>query len=507
AGLVVVPFAVVAASWPSLGSAIAVHVSAICLHLYKLPWMWEYEFFSLIVELAFVVCACVAWVRTGSELAEKSDTLSVSEVRCELAMEYVAPLAHLAAILALYIPAGVWKLTDNFFDPESSCAPVLFAQLIVRLAPVGLVDDAWMQVLLRAQPLCVALLELSVGPMLWLSPRAGVFAAIAFHTCVALTPPPNNAAGFSVAAGVSLVLCHHRHFAASAARAASPGKPESLLIGLAVAAGVGAAARGGGDWAVAVYAPLAALHFSAVLLSREGPEEASAPRGTVSAAARRAFAAACVMFAFAPPLLGLQDAGPPCHGDVREPPRGDRPAASTAPTYGNHMVLPTGLVQAWGVPPYDGGVVRVTTATSEHVLGHYSAEVTSLFPPAVLQHLRRAGHSGRQFMPYLARVLGPGVVPGGRFLPFEVPVFELRRMLSEAAQRGETFNLSYRRVLGSGDVGPVTEIGAVAGDLRGARCSGECGPEAPHRQGPPPWLASKLSAFRLRLAGAKACLD
>ena len=112
----------------------------------------------------------------------------------------------------LYVAAGFWKLNSSFLSPRHSCAPVFLLQLFADiLTPRGLELPAVLASALgQMAPLMVLVGELSLGVLLLLPSRTlnrlGVALALLFHTAVAVCPPPNNVAIFSMLCASRLVL-------------------------------------------------------------------------------------------------------------------------------------------------------------------------------------------------------------------------------------------------------------------------------------------------------------
>ena len=103
-----------------------------------------------------------------------------------------------------YVGAGFWKINSSFLDPHVSCASIYVASLLAYLpeplTPLWLVRP----VLRLAPPLTVAG-ELGLGVGLLLpsraARRAGVVLSSLLHFAIAVTPHPNQVAGFGVSAG------------------------------------------------------------------------------------------------------------------------------------------------------------------------------------------------------------------------------------------------------------------------------------------------------------------
>eukprot|EP00746_Dinoflagellata_sp_MGD_P130240 gnl/MRDRNA2_/MRDRNA2_64196_c0_seq1.p1 gnl/MRDRNA2_/MRDRNA2_64196_c0~~gnl/MRDRNA2_/MRDRNA2_64196_c0_seq1.p1 ORF type:complete len:298 (+),score=24.35 gnl/MRDRNA2_/MRDRNA2_64196_c0_seq1:93-896(+) len=123
----------------------------------------------------------------------------------------------------------------------------------------------------------------------------------------------------------------------------------------------------------------------------------------------------------------------------------------------NHYFLPTGLIQRFvGESPYFAGspfsseVIRVESTSSSYINGVYPSEMTTHLTPRTRELLKIVGHSGRVFCPAAGRIVMQGKVPrnqpGPDFIPYTLPVFELRRLLDEVRQQSESFTLEYTRL-------------------------------------------------------------
>uniref|UniRef100_A0A7S4W9X8 Uncharacterized protein n=1 Tax=Alexandrium monilatum TaxID=311494 RepID=A0A7S4W9X8_9DINO len=168
-----------------------------------------------------------------------------------------------------------------------------------------------------------------------------------------------------------------------------------------------------------------------------------------------AYVMVVAFFVFGAQVLGLTDLSAPAS-----------PFSSIRVHGGsNHLVLPTGLLQAWAheraaaasaESSLGGGVVRVEYTDSVWINSLYPSEHTSALPPRVVAVLRQGGHLGRQFNPTPRRVLGPELRalmprwrPGdGAFPQYTLPALELRRLLAEVRARKENFSLVYVRLPG-----------------------------------------------------------
>ena len=102
--------------------------------------------------------------------------------------------------------------------------------------------------------------------------------------------------------------------------------------------------------------------------------------------------------------------------------------------------------------PFTGGVVRIEMTNSSWMNGLYPAEYTPVLTRGTQTLLTDAGHSGRHFNSLISRVVGSFAVPprpdDSPFVQYTVPAFELRRLIHEARQRKESFELRYSHLPG-----------------------------------------------------------
>ena len=107
------------------------------------------------------------------------------------------------------------------------------------------------------------------------------------------------------------------------------------------------------------------------------------------------------MYAFAGPLLGLQDLGA-CN------------MYSNLRLHGgsNHLLVPTGLLGTlWPRVADAFAVVRIENSTSSWINSIYPGELTASIAPDEVELLRSVGQSGRMFNGAKARILGPHLAP------------------------------------------------------------------------------------------------
>ena len=157
-----------------------------------------------------------------------------------------------------------------------------------------------------------------------------------------------------------------------------------------------------------------------------------------------------------------------------------RPLAHGAETPPGRCAQPRG----WTAGVFS--VVRVEHCSSPWINALYPADISAHLSPREVALLTSVGQSGRMFNGGKTRVLGVSSAPAangerGAFTRYTVPALELRRLLAEARERGESFAITYTLLDGpTGD-----EAWRRRGDGRtvtleedgrgGSRCTVRCG--------------------------------
>ena len=233
--------------------------------------------------------------------------------------------------------------------------------------------------------------------------------------------------------------------AAVAARAAA-GATDGGGVGSAAAAGeagqMSIMFSHGVDWSVPTFVLLGgvvlrgiAASFAATTASATAAIGASS--GTFGRFVAPALVGIAFAHAFAGPILGVQNLG----GSIMY---------SNLRVLGgsNHLLLPTNLLGL------SGRLVRVEACTSPTLNALYPGDFSSVFAPRATAVLRAANHSGRQFNFAMGRVLGAWALPPpsgvDAFVRYTVPALQLRRMLAEAREAAEPFELEYTVLDGDG---------------------------------------------------------
>jgi hypothetical protein len=192
-----IPFILGAAVCPSVPLVLLAHVGNVILHLTRAPFIWDHELWDMMTEC----CVIVSMIGQLLGDARKPKLHSASGTAI---IKECAPWIR-GMMITFYFGAAFWKLNHSFFDLRSSCAPVFILQLAAAYLPESMFLDAIVSQLAMLSPFITILIEFAIPILLTLSGRwrlAGLAVGLLFHFIIALTPPPNNAGGFSVGAVV-----------------------------------------------------------------------------------------------------------------------------------------------------------------------------------------------------------------------------------------------------------------------------------------------------------------
>lgn len=376
---------------------------------------------------------------------------------------------------AFYLGTTTWKINTSFLSPRTSCASILFVQLLHAYYPFssnGVVPTSLTRWVVVAAPWITLIVEGSVG--VWLAlPRyyklLGLGLGLLLHFLIALTPPPNNAGGFSVLLATRYFLWIPQD--------ATEALEDPQVLAMATSLAILMAGVLYGGEASSMYGEGSQVHthyldvcipfytFQTVILGRaillaarrmestESDDPATKPvaprmKDVRLRLLRRCFIGLAYLYSFGFLLLGIQDMqNVHMYANLRVHGRS------------NHLFLPTGLLFRWFENttstwfPFGGGIVRVDSTNSSFVQFLYPHEVTHVLSDPVQKQLREAGHVAREFFPLKARVFGGRALPGApeqANVRYTVPALELRRLIGEArdhaAREGVGFSLHYARL-------------------------------------------------------------
>eukprot|EP00931_Biecheleriopsis_adriatica_P119608 TRINITY_DN94831_c0_g1_i1.p1 TRINITY_DN94831_c0_g1~~TRINITY_DN94831_c0_g1_i1.p1 ORF type:complete len:558 (+),score=34.22 TRINITY_DN94831_c0_g1_i1:34-1707(+) len=434
--------AIMRPSPPSLALAMAVRNGS---RIVRMPFCWDSDLWAFSCDLAF----CLGlWQARRAKLSEDAPVL------------IAAPIVR-ALLGMFYFAAGFWKINTSFLSPRTSCASILLASLLGHIWPQawGSPPDTMVHLAVHGAPMMTILGECVAGLLVTIPYKStkliGLGLMLMLHFGISFTPYPNGIANFSYTAATRYFFILPE--ASSQALFEAVTTPQSKLGWMTRATAVAAIASAfhfskpvGVQQMGAIFFTCLALTYMRAMqveLSRAS-NLCSCPLGLIG----WSFVSVMVLPVFAGQVFGLVDLGAPAS-----------PFASIRVHGGsNHLLLPTGLIQAWaaGASPLEnafaGGVVRVEHTDSVWLNSLYPSEHTSELPPEAVAILHRGGHIGRQFNPTPRRVLGSGVrnfmprwKPGdGPFLKYTVPAMELRRLIFEAKTHEEAFSISYVRLPG-----------------------------------------------------------
>jgi hypothetical protein len=285
-------------------------------------------------------------------------------------------------------------------------------------------------------------------------PRAGVLLALIFHQTINLMPM-TYAGGFSIAMCVR--MCN---IAPGALTVATRNLSEGAWKGpTSIATGIGAAMfaiHSGLDFAAMAYGCLTLMYLRS-MMSGWIPAPSTAKATLTTRALQCLILPITFTYAFLTPMLGLQ-------------------AMSSSTMYGNlkqfggtnHMVVPTGILQGkyaessvgdWATDAFGGGLLRVDYTNSSLLKELAPAESTGSMPGHAIDLLKGIGAGARYFEMYAARnyygrrndlgnsaLHNRGRKDGEEPPAYVEPAYELRRVLSLAARRGEPFTVTYTRL-------------------------------------------------------------
>lgn len=429
----------------TLATGVTCSVRVLCLTMLvvlisdfaKCPFIWDSEFWCIQTDVAFALacietCGVVGFVANGAPSLEMRSQIYASATR-----------AIKAQMTIFYAAAAFWKLNSAFLDPHASCAPIFVAQLIDLVWPSWPMPRIATRWLVSSAPLLTIALEGGIAIGLGgLSERLGVLLALALHLGIALCPPPNNVATFSLMCASRLVA-----FVPSGAQRALRPSNWSLLGTGITAAAVAISCRlashpGFFDLALPLFVSALPIMCLAVALDENVQRQKPPFYRSYNVMIGVAF-----VYSFLLIPLGLQDQGQPhMYANLR------LHAGS------NHFVAPTGLLQRLyernPARDFSGGVVRIETTDSSAFNDINPSEYTKEISQRARDWLRHGGHSGRMWNPMLSAVTSseaPSDTSGGPFTKYTVPAHEFRRLMAIARRQNQTFTIVYTQLFGTGD--------------------------------------------------------
>ena len=447
---VLVAALVFTAAWPpTLCCALAVRVLA-SLSLW--PHAWESHYWCATTDFTLLLALV-------TRLAEKRSLSLLAAERTAAVTDASRIVRYQVAVY--YLSAAFFKLNTSFLDHRYSCASPYLAQILAAYVPQTLATPADLALIVKIAPPMVLIGELVLGTALLMAaagrggPLAaplGVSLALLLHLGIAVTPPPNNIGAFSV-----IMACRLAFFVPPDALALAMRLPSTSaeLIGTALmlssaaiatsatriatpaSASSGAEGQmsimffGGVDWSVPTFVVMGAAVLRGLSLasySRPPPIVAAARSTRFTSTLGPLMLVVALAHAFVGPILGLQDLGASnMYSNLR------------VVGGSNHLLLPMNLLRL------SGATVRIEASTSAQLNSIHPGEISSVISPRARNVLTLSGHSGRQFNWGMGRVLGAWALPNptGPFVRYTVPSVQLRRMLEEAREAAEPFELEY----------------------------------------------------------------
>ena len=387
-----------------LGFAMAV---ILCMDFHKMPFIWDSEYWCMMTDVAFL------WIALR-----------------QLKFREFAAVARGQMILC-YAAAAFWKLNRDFFDVRASCAPIFALQMIDFFVPV-MPPVAVSRLVALTSPAAIVLLEGAIALLLWLKPKIGVKLALVLHILIALAPPPNNVATFSLMCASRLILFVPNGFADVLDKF-----PFSLTFTaiwtfvIAVCADI-AKHETFYDLGLPLFMAIVPLVWTAATLQEE----------ETKVSWRHPLVLLAVFYNFGLLTLGLLDQGAPhMYANLR--------------LHGgsNHFLAPTGLLQQWYFEnpnsTFYGGIVRIEMSTSKYFNEIYPSDYTMQLSNGTRQLLLDAGHTSRMFNPMLTALTSsqaPWLEEEDPFVKYTLPAHEFRRMLTNALEVDDDFLLEYTQL-------------------------------------------------------------
>ena len=287
---------------------LVLHIVHMYLHITRLPEIWNSEWWDGLVEvtvlLAGVTCLLLRRPVSKDELAHWMSMRA-------------APAAR-TVFLLLYALTVLYKLTTTFLDPKVSCAPLFLMALLESVWPSSVADPpaTLLRLIVSISPAATVFVEALIPWALYVSPWPfGYAVGVLFHLLIALTPPPNNAGGFSAG-----VLTRYFFLAPRQCARAFDVRPSPAFTAVSVATmafSVVLGSRRNGDWGCVVSMGLSLFHLHAILTcpppdpstEKEATKEddADPPRVTRALSLIAATSAGLTLAYGLGPVLGLQD--------------------------------------------------------------------------------------------------------------------------------------------------------------------------------------------------------
>lgn len=416
------PIHALLAVWPTRGLVVASHFAYALLRLYRMPFLFNSDVWAAILDASFAMAV----------LKTRSLAVGSTIVRRQLA--------------AFYFGAALWKINSSFLSPRTSCSSIVMIALVDRFATKA--PGALFAVVARAAPYLTILVEFSVGVLLLVAVKWGVVLGLVFHLAIALTPCPNCAGPFCVMLATRFFLCVTGTDPAAAVQALQEPRTVSFAVGCAAVLGKLCTPNGKNIFFVDVSIPF--YTFQTIILARTLMVSWRRNQQKPIIMDRPLFGRGLVLWAyfysFGLVIFGLGDmATTHMYSNLR------------VHGVGNHYFLPTGLLFRYfesaspRTNPFAGGTVRVDATNSSFVQALYPQEWTHLHTASVTKKLHKAGHIGRQFFPLKSRIFGGRHAGGRPNVPYTVPALEFRRLLAEARDHQDHFEIIYARLSGPVD--------------------------------------------------------
>lgn len=425
-------------NWYIMELAILAHALDLAILVYRMPTVWDHEYWAMLVNASFLV------------------TVMSKKTREIMPSQFVR-LARLQFAL-FYLAATFWKMNTSFFDHNTSCGTVLILELLGTYTSLSGSSYA-AEIIARIAPLLTLVIEGALGlgmlqVAVWGIPKKPtirnitVLLATLFHLSIVMLPV-NSAGGFSldcmtrfivffesyeIQRFVSQKMMKYLSFVVSAVAASL------ALIGIRFT--TTGAPFDCGFFAIGIFT---AIYTTLVTTTRIGQDDESSVKAckgikwTPSAASLLFLS---FIYAFVLPILGLQQMGAPTMYSNLRYYQGS-----------NHYLVPTSILGENVL--FGGELVRVISSTSQSInlrLGHLPSD--QVFPPRVISLLDQTTLTNNTlayqffplclFNPHSRSVLMEdyeAVHPPGSdlFQPMLLPLSTVQQLLQDAFDKKESF--------------------------------------------------------------------
>lgn len=391
----------------------------------RMPTVWDHEQWAMQIELTFLLMflpKCFTVLSSWNQV----ESAFFAICRCQFVVFYAA--------------STFWKFNTSFFDPKVSCGTVLILETLTTYLPESLFTPTVTMALGRFSPHMTVLLEGAIATTMALrsTRHVAVLLATVFHLTIFLLPV-NTAGGFSMDCTTRFIVfftsaeLHHYLRHVSVVKEGALATVISVGLALLRYNYTGTPM----DFGFTGMSLLLTFYLR-VILANAGSKSSDETTAVFSSFHRFVLATTSLLaltYGFLTVILGIQHMGAPTmYSNMRY--------------YGggNHYLVPVSLLS--DNMTYGGGLVQIVESTSASLnqrLAYIASE--EVFPATSLAKIRMVTNQPTlpvQLFPLCisnpySRVLlaseyePSNPVGSSNFMPFILPVSEVRKALAEEA--------------------------------------------------------------------------